>query len=136
MQEVAALTAKALQFEADGIDAKELKKYVDQVNKDAATVAKGIVLQLQKHGKKDAAAKQVNSKWSITVDKAVLTHDEQESLDVKLMAVTANITITASSADAPAVINSLNGFFSSWRAVVGLIATATAAVYLLKVSRR
>lgn len=130
-------------FVADGVSSSDLQKYEAAVANNGSTVAKGIVAQLTKQGKK-ATASQSGTKWTITVGQVSLAEGGNEasfdaqSAEVQVFAVNATINFQASSADVPAIINALNGFFSNWNAVAGLIATGAAfaaAYYVLKVRR-
>jgi hypothetical protein len=118
------------------VDAADVKRFCVAVNKDAKAVAQGIVDALKQQRVQAQAKESPPGNW------LVLVGTVRGEADADLMAdpnITANITITANTGDIPATITALNGFFSNWRAVAGLVATGAAVVagsWLLTIRRR
>lgn len=112
------------------VDRDGLKTFINAVDKDAEAVAKGIVGEIKKkHKKIPARVIKKGSKFHILCTEG---DDAVPELGPDQIAVfvhpEVNITVTARTEDAPAIIDSLNRFFSSWRAVLGLIASGGAVL--------
>lgn len=113
-----------------GVGRNDLENYISTVEKDAEEVAKGIVNEIKKKNKNiPARVIKDGSKYHILCTDG---DDAIPKLGPDQIAVfvnpAVNITVTARTEDAPAVIDALNRFFSSWRAVVGLVATGGAVL--------
>jgi len=116
----------------------DLKRFRNGVNQQAQQVCQGIVTALKKY-KKTASVKQSEGAWLITVGPDdIAATAATAATPAADPPITANITVTANTADLPAVINALGTFFGNWRVVAGLLVTGAAVVggvLLLSVSQ-